>query len=137
MRDPCSGDQMGGGEHLRVAGSKPHRLVVVVELGVAGIDAGDELCGCRGTGVVEPVAREHGEGRAMVLWAPGDAVKLTAMVVRPLDGRSLVGDELVPRRVRCCWLRSTQGAAVGMRGWEGGHAHGGCDGAGGEVGDEL
>ena len=37
---------------------------------------------------------EHGEGRAMVLRAPGDAVKLTAMVVRPLDGRSLVGNEL-------------------------------------------
>ena len=94
MRDCSSGDQKDGGEHLRVAGSKPHRLVVVVELGVAGMDAGDEPCGCRGTGVVEPVAREHGEGCAMVLRAPGDAVKLTAMVVRPLDGRSLVGDEL-------------------------------------------
>ena len=117
MRDPCSGDQMGGGEHLLAAGNEPHRLVVVVELGVAGIDAGDELCGCRGTGVVEPVAREHGEGRAMVLRAPGDAVKLTAMVVRPLDGQSLVGDELVRRRVRCCWLWSMQGAAAGMRGW--------------------
>ena len=81
---------MDGREHLRVAGSKPHRLVVVVELGVAG----NEPCGCRGTGVVEPIAREHGEGRAMVLRAPGDAVELTAMVVRPLDGRSLVGDEL-------------------------------------------
>ena len=94
MRDPCSGDQMGGGEHLHAAGNEPHRLVVEVELGVARIDAGDELCGCRGMGVVGPVAREHGEGRAMVLRAPGDAVELTAMVVRPLDGRSLVGDEL-------------------------------------------
>ena len=94
VRDPCSSDQMGGGEHLLAAGNEPHRLVVVVELGVAGIDAGDELCGCRGTGVVELVAREHAEGRAMVLRAPGDAVKLTAMVVRPLDRRSLVGDEL-------------------------------------------
>ena len=94
MRDPCSGDQMGGGEHLHAAGNEPHRLVVVVELGVAGIDADDEPCGCRGTGVVEPVARGRGEGRAMVLRAPGDAVKLTAMVVRPLDGRRLVGDEL-------------------------------------------
>ena len=91
MRDSSSGDQMDGGEYLRVAGSKPHRLVVVVELGVAGIDAGDELCGCRGTGVVEAVARERGEGRAMVLRAPGDAVKLTAIVVRLLDGRSLIG----------------------------------------------
>ena len=68
--------------------------MVVVELGVARIDASDEPCGCRGTRVVEPVAREHGEGRAMVLRAPGVAVKLTAMVVRPLDGRSLVSDEL-------------------------------------------
>ena len=84
---------MDGGEHLRVAGSKPHRLVVVVELGVAGIDAGDEPCGCRSTGVVESVAREHGGGRAMVLRAPGDAVELTDTVVRPLDGRSLVGGD--------------------------------------------
>ena len=61
-----SGDQMGGGEHLHAAGNEPHRLVVVVvELGVAGIDAGDEPCGCRSTGVVETVAREHGEGHAM------------------------------------------------------------------------
>ena len=112
MRVSCSGDQMGGGEHLHAAGNEPHRLVVVVELGVAGIDAGDELCGCRGTGVVEPVAREHGEGRAMVLRAPGDAVKLTAMVVRPLDGRSLVGDEARRRRVRVSYvqlLRSSRG----------------------------
>ena len=120
MRDPSSGDQMDGREYLRVAGSKPHRLVVVVELGVAGIDAGDEPCGCRGTGVVEPVAREHGEGRAMVLRAPGDAVKLTAMVVRPLDGRSLVGDELVRRRVRVSyvqWLRSSRGRMERMERW--------------------
>ena len=105
VRDPCSGDQMGGGEHLRVAGSKPHRLVVVVELGVAGIDAGDEPCGCRSTGVVETVAREHGEERARVLRVPGVAVKLMATVVRPLDGRSLVGDELVRRRVRVSFVR--------------------------------
>ena len=94
MRDPPSGDQKDGGEYLRVAGGKPRRLVVVVELGVAGIDAGDEPGGCRGTGVVETVAREHGEGYAMALRVPGVAVKLMATVVRPLDGRSLVGDEL-------------------------------------------
>ena len=127
---------MGGGEHLLVAGSKPHRLVVVVEVGVAGIDAGDEPCGCRGTGVVEPVARERGEGRAIVLRAPGDAVKLTAMVVRPLDGRSVVGDELVRRRVRVSyvqWLRSSRGRKERMGRWQ---AHGGCDGADGEVGGD-
>ena len=120
MRDPPSGDQKDGGEYLRVAGGEPRRLVVVVELGVAGIDAGDEPCGCRGTGVVEPVAREHGEGRAMVLRAPGDAVKLTAMVVRPLDGRSLVGDELVRRRVRVSfvrWLQSSREREERMGRW--------------------
>ena len=105
MRVSCSGDQMGGGDHLRVARSKTRRVRVVVGLGVTENDAGDELCGCRGTGVVEPVAREHGEGRAMVLRAPGDAVELTATVVRPLDGRSLVGDELVRRRVRASFVR--------------------------------
>ena len=93
-----------------------------MELGVAGIDAGDEPCGCRGTGVVEPVAREHGEGRAMVLRAPGDAVELTAMVVRPLDGRSLVSDKLVRRRVRVSyvrWLRSSRGIEERMGRWPG------------------
>ena len=95
---------MDGGEHLLVAGSKPHRLVVVVELGVAGIDAGDEPCGCRSTGVVETVAREHGEGHAMALRVPGVVVKLMVNVVRPLDGRSLVGDELVRRRVRVSYV---------------------------------
>ena len=94
MRDSCSGDQNDGRAHLRDAGSEPRRVGAVGGAGVAGNIAGDELCGCRGTGVVEPVAREHGEERAMVLRAPGDAVKLTAMVVRPLDGRSLVSDEL-------------------------------------------
>ena len=111
---------------------------MVVELGVAGIDAGDEPCGCRGTGVVETVAREHGEGHAMALRVPGVAVKLMATVVRPLDGRSLVGDELVRRRVRVSFVRWLQSSREReRRGWEGGHAHGGCDGADGEVGDEL
>ena len=76
-----------------------------MELGVAGIDAGDEPCGCRGTGVVETVAREHGEERARVLRVPGVAVELMAMVVRPLDGRSLVGDEARRRRVRVSYVQ--------------------------------
>ena len=108
MRVCSSGDQKDGGEYLRVAGGEPRRLVVVVELGVAGIDAGDEPCGCRSTGVVETVAREHGEGHAMALRVPGVAVKLMATVVRPLDGRSLVGDELVRRRVRVSFVRWLQ-----------------------------
>ena len=48
---------MGGGEHLRVARSKPRRLVAVVELGVVGNVVGDELCGCRSSGEVELEAR--------------------------------------------------------------------------------
>ena len=120
MRDCSSGDQKDGGEYLRVAGGEPRRLVVVVELGVAGIDAGDEPCGCRGMGVVETVAREHGEERARVLRVPGVAVKLMATVVRPLDGRSLVGDELVRRRVRVSfvrWLQSSREREERMERW--------------------
>ena len=42
-----SGDQMGGGEHLQVAGTEPQLLVAVVELGVAGDVAGDDFGGRR------------------------------------------------------------------------------------------
>ena len=42
-----SGDQMGGGEHLRVAGTEPQLLVAVVELGAAGNIAGDDFGGRR------------------------------------------------------------------------------------------
>ena len=94
MRDPCSGDQMGGGEHLHAAGNEPHRLVVVVELGVAGIDAGDELCGCRGTGEVGPVVVVLLEAQGQVLRGLRDEVNSLGMVACPLGGRSIVGDEL-------------------------------------------
>ena len=40
-----SGDQMGGGEHLRVVGIEPQLLVVVVELGVAANVVGDDFGG--------------------------------------------------------------------------------------------
>ena len=40
-----SGDQIDGGDHLRVAGNELQRLVVVVGLGVTGNIAGDELGG--------------------------------------------------------------------------------------------
>ena len=53
----CSGDQMSGGGRLRVAGSKPQLLVVVVELGVAGNGASDELGGHRSAAEVEHDAR--------------------------------------------------------------------------------
>ena len=94
VRVSSSGDQMDGGGHRRGAGSEPRRVVVVVELQVAGNDAGDELCGCRSSGEVEPIARGHGKGRAVVLRAPASAVRLTDRVGRPLCGRSHVGDEL-------------------------------------------
>ena len=41
-RDRSSGDQKQGGGHLRVAGSEPRRVVVMVGLGVAGAE-NDEL----------------------------------------------------------------------------------------------
>ena len=47
MRVSCSGDQKGGGGHLRVAGNEPRQVVVVVGLGVAENDAGDEFGGGR------------------------------------------------------------------------------------------
>ena len=48
-----SGDQKDGGDHLRVAGREPRRVVVVVELQVAGNDAGNKLYGCRSSGEVK------------------------------------------------------------------------------------
>ena len=47
VRVSCSGCQIDGGAHLRVAGGKPHRVEVVAGLGVAGDDAGDKSSGCR------------------------------------------------------------------------------------------
>ena len=65
-----------------------------MELGVAGIDAGDELCGCRSSGELGLVVRGHGEARGVVLRTSGDAVSVLDVVVWPLGGRSIVGDEL-------------------------------------------
>ena len=55
-----SDDQMSGGGHLRVAGSKPQLLVALAELGVAGNGAGDNFGGRRSSGEVELEATEHG-----------------------------------------------------------------------------
>ena len=57
---------MSGGGHLRVAGSKPQLLVVVVELGVAGNGAGDDFGSHRSSVEVEHDARGHGEARGLV-----------------------------------------------------------------------
>ena len=78
-----SDDQMGGGDHLRVARSEPRRVVVAVGLGVAGNVTGDELCGCRSSSEAEPVARGHGKGRAVVLRVSGDAVSVVYKVGWP------------------------------------------------------
>ena len=61
-----SGDQKSRGGHLRVVGSKPQLLVVVVELGVAGNGAGDDLGGRRSSGDDELKAMGHGEARGEV-----------------------------------------------------------------------
>ena len=95
-----SGDQMDDEGHLRAARSKPRRGVVVVELKVAGNDAGDERCGCRSSGEYELVGAVVLEARGQLLRVLRGAVKSVDMVVWPLGGRSCVGDELRRRCVR-------------------------------------
>ena len=67
-------DQIDCGLVLRVAGGKPRRLVVEVELGEAGNDAGDEFGGGQSSGELGPVARRHSRGRRGVLRPPGGAL---------------------------------------------------------------
>ena len=59
-----SGDQTGGGRHLRVAETEPRLLVVVVELGVAGDVAGDDFGGRRSR--VKTNSRLRGTARHVV-----------------------------------------------------------------------
>ena len=68
--------------------------MVVVELGVAGNVAGDDLGGRRSSGEVEPEAMEHGEARGVVLRVPAGAVSALDAVVWPVVGWRHVGDEL-------------------------------------------
>ena len=70
-----------------------------MELGVAGFDASDELCGCRSSGEVELIAVVILEAQGRLLRGPRCAVKSLDMVVCPLGGRSIIGDELRRRRV--------------------------------------
>ena len=57
-------------------------------------DAGDELSGWRSLGEIEPVAVVILEARGQLLRGLHGAVKSVDMVVWPLVGRSIVGDEL-------------------------------------------
>ena len=59
-------DQIDCGLVLRIAGGRPRRLVVEVELGEAGNDAGDDLGGRRSSGEDEPEATGHVEARGVV-----------------------------------------------------------------------
>ena len=95
MRVSCSGDQNDGGEHLHVAGSKPHRVVAVGGAGVAGNVASDDLGGRRSSGEVETEVAGHGEARGMVLRAPAGGVSVLVAMVWPVGGRSHVGNELI------------------------------------------
>ena len=128
---------MDGGDHLRVARSESRRVVVMVELQVTGNDAGDELCGCRGTGEVGPVVVVLLEAQGQVLRGLRDEENSLGMVACPLGGRSIGGDELGGG--------ACGGACCGRgRGWqqereegEGAEAHGKDDELGGAVGDKL
>ena len=94
MRVSCSGDQNDGGEHLHVAGSKPHRVVAVGGARVAGNIAGDDLGGRRSSGEAGTEPTVHGEARGVVLQAPASVVSALVTKVWPVGGRSHVGDEL-------------------------------------------
>ena len=59
-----SGDQMGGGEHLQVAGTEPQLLVAVVELGVAGDVVGGDFGNRQGRVKTNP--RLRGKARHVV-----------------------------------------------------------------------
>ena len=66
VRNSCSGDQIDGGARLRDAGDVPHRVVVVVGLGVAGKGASNDLGGCQSLGELGLVARRRGKARGVV-----------------------------------------------------------------------
>ena len=100
-------------------------------------DADNELCGCRSSGVVELVAVVILEAQGQLLHGLRGAVKSLDMVVCPLGGRSIVGDELRRRRMGWSSLQSKQWMAVRTRRMEEAEAHNGYDELGGMVGDEL
>ena len=100
-----SGDQMGGGGHLRGAGGAPLPLVVVVGPEVAGIIAGDDVSGCRSSGELGVVATTNVEARGYHLRALRGAASKVDMTARPLRGRSHAGGVHRRRRVQVSSVR--------------------------------
>ena len=87
-----SGNQMDGGRHLRVAEVEPRLLVVVVGLGVAGVDGGELGCGGRSSGAVG-ISVAGGLGRRWcVLRAPGDVWSTMVCSVGRYGDRGHDGD---------------------------------------------
>ena len=112
-------------------------VVVVVELQVAGNNAGDELCGCRSSGEVELVVVVILEAQGQLLCDLRDEVNSLDKVARPLRGRSHVGDELGGGACGEASCGRYGARERERRGWGGAEAHGEHDELGGAVGDEL
>ena len=89
-----SGHQMGRGRHLRGPGDEPQLLVERVEVGVAGVGAGDDLGGHRSSGEGKLGARVCGEVREVHGWTQRNVVSALDTVSWPEDGREHVGDEI-------------------------------------------
>ena len=83
---------MDGGRHLRVAEVEPRLLVVVVGLGVAGVDGGELGCGGRSSGAVG-ISVAGGLGRRWcVLRAPGEVGSTMVCSVGRYGDRGHDGD---------------------------------------------
>ena len=83
---------MDGGRHLRVAEVEPRLLVVVVGLGVAGVDGGELGCGGRSSGAVG-ISVAGGLGRCWcVLRAPGEVWSTMVSSVGRYGDRGHDGD---------------------------------------------
>ena len=86
-----SSHQMGRGRHLRGAGDEPQLLVERVEVGVAGVGAGDDLGGHRSSGEGELGARVCGEVRGVHGWTQRSMVSAMDTERWPEDGQENVG----------------------------------------------
>ena len=82
------------------AGAMVCRVVVVVGPGTAGIDTGNEPCGCRSSDEAELVIAVALEERGQLLRDLHDAVSVLDASGGPFGRRSRVGGERRRRRVR-------------------------------------